>query len=83
MRKVFKDLGVHFCVATILIVFSLLIKDHDDRNREQLSLMIVLMSGALISIGGYRYLRNRKGMEMIIGGVIVLGVALFYLSFEV
>ncbi|MFE4713012.1 hypothetical protein ACFRAM_19205 [Paenibacillus sp. NPDC056722] len=83
MKKIFREFGVHFCVATILIVISLLIKDHDDTNREQLSLMIVLMSGALISIGGYRYLRNRKGIEMIIGGVIVLGIALFYLSFEV
>ncbi|WHY18175.1 hypothetical protein QNH28_22180 [Paenibacillus sp. G2S3] len=79
MKKIFKEFGVHFCAATILLGISLLFNDYD--VEEQQSLLVVMMCGALISIGGYNYLKNRKGVVVMIVGVIVLGAALCTLSF--
>ncbi|AIQ37223.1 MULTISPECIES: hypothetical protein [unclassified Paenibacillus] len=79
MKKIFKEFGVHFCAATILLGISLLFNDYD--VEEQQSLLVVMMCGALISIGGYNYLKNRKGVVVMIVGVIVLGLALCNLSF--
>lgn len=81
MKKTLRGLGVHFCAATILLGISLLINDYDGADQGQQSLMMVMMCGALISIGGYHYLKNRKGIVMMIVGVIVLGIALFTFSF--
>ncbi|MEK3943566.1 hypothetical protein [Paenibacillus sp. FSL H3-0310] len=81
MKKIFKEFGVHFCAATILLGISLLFNDYDVADEEQLSLLVVVMCGVLISIGGYNYLKNRKGVVVMIVGVIVLGVALSTLSF--
>ncbi|MEK5397434.1 hypothetical protein [Paenibacillus sp. FSL K6-2859] len=81
MKKIFKDFGVHFCAASILLGISLLFNNYDVADEEQLSLLVVMMCGALISIGGYNYLKNRKGIVIIIVGVVVLGIALFTLSF--
>lgn len=39
---------------------SLLFNNYDVANEERQSLMVVMMCGALISIGGYNYLKNRK-----------------------
>jgi hypothetical protein len=79
MKKIFKEFGVHFCAATILLGISILLNDYD--VEEQQTLLVVMMCGALISIGGYNYLKNRKGVMVMILGVIVLGVALFTFSF--
>jgi predicted RND superfamily exporter protein len=81
MKKIFKEFGVHFCAATILLGISLLFNDCDVADEEQLSLLVVVLCGVLISIGGYNYLKNRKGVVVMIVGVIVLGVALSTLSF--
>lgn len=75
MKKIFKEFGVHFCAATIILGMSLLIDNHHGADEGQQSLM-VMMSGALISIGGYLYLKNRKGIVILIVGVVVLGIAL-------
>ena len=66
MKKIFKEFGVHFCAATILLGISLLFNDYDVADEEEQSLMIVTMCGALISIGGYNYLKTRKGIVMMI-----------------
>lgn len=81
MKKIFKEFGIHFCAATILLGISLLFNNYDVANEERQSLMVVMMCGALISIGGYNYLKNRKGVVVMIVGVIVLGLALCILSF--
>jgi hypothetical protein len=54
---------------------SLLFNNYDVANEERQYLMVVMMCGALISIGGYNYLKNRKGVVVMIVGVIVLGLA--------
>ncbi|MEK5400196.1 hypothetical protein [Paenibacillus sp. FSL K6-2859] len=81
MKKIFKEFGVHFSAATILLGISLLFNDYDVADEEQQSLMVVMICGALITIGRYHYLKNRKGIVMMIVGVIVLGIALFTFSF--
>ncbi|MEK3865792.1 hypothetical protein MHH60_20180 [Paenibacillus sp. FSL H7-0716] len=60
MKKIFKEFGVHFCAASTLLGISLLFNNYDVADEEQLSLLVVMMCGALISIGGYNYLKNRK-----------------------
>ena len=81
MKKIFKEFGVHFCAATILLGISLLSNDYDVVDEEQQSLIVVMICGALISIGGYRYLKHKKGVVMMIIGVIVLGIAFTSFSF--
>jgi hypothetical protein len=81
MKKIFEEFGVHFCATTILLGVSLLFNDYDVTDKEQRFLMVVMICGALITIGGYRYLKNRKGIVMMIVGIIVLEIALFTFSF--
>jgi len=80
MKKTLRALGVHFSAATILLGISLLINDYDGADQGH-SLIMVLMGGALISTGGYSYLKNRNGIVIMIIGVIILGTALFTFSF--
>ncbi|MOA31955.1 hypothetical protein D3C78_1531410 [compost metagenome] len=80
MKKIFKEFGVHFCAATILLGMSLLIEDHHGAD-EGLHSLIIMICGALISIGGYQYLKNRKGIVILIVGVVILGIVLSTFSF--
>lgn len=81
MKKIFKTLGINFCAAAIPLGISLLINGYGSVDEQQRSMLIVLLCGALISIGGYRYLTNRRGIVMTILGAVVLGIALFTLPF--
>lgn len=80
MKKILRELGVHFITAIILLGMSLFIH-YDGVDRGQRSLMMVTMCGALVSIGGYLYLKNKKGIVMMAAGVVVLGLALFTYGF--
>lgn len=80
MKKTLKTFGIHFSTAAILLGITLLIEDYDGGDQRQ-SLFMVMMGGALLSIGGYNYLENRKGILLMIVGIIVAGTALFTFSF--
>jgi hypothetical protein len=58
-----------------------LFNDYDVTDKEQRFLMVVMICGALITIGGYRYLKNRKGIVMMIVGIIVFRNRTIYLLF--
>lgn len=80
MKKALRAFGVHLSTAVILLGISLLTDVYDDGDQRR-SLMMVMMGGALLSIGGYNYLKNRKSILLIIIGIIVAGTALFTFSY--
>lgn len=61
MKKIFKKSGIHFCSTAILLGISLLMNDYPRVDEELQFLMLVVICGAIISIGGYIYLKNRSG----------------------